>query len=345
MFLIAINMRKISFLFALLLGLSCFSRAYSQYVLNSTSPTPFIVPIGGSATGSFVVTLVGNSLSEGLAGASFQIGFQGTATYGMTISSASVSTNPNTGVPIVFGPDGSGGQLALDFTNYPVGTQFTITYTVTSDGTGAVGDQAPIALRIGDFASGTSFEVDSKSVALPVTLVSFTAVKEGNSASLNWKTTEETNSGYFEVQHSTNSKTWAKVGEVPSANAGKTLQTYSFTHTEIASNTNYYRLKMVDLDGTFTYSKIAKVDMGDLPDLISFGPNPASDFLTIRSSNWAEIKLITLANNSGGVVYSSGLESKPEATINVSKLSPGIYVLQIVKTNGEIASKKIALSR
>src|SRR5262249_11305088 len=96
--------------------------------------------------------------------------------------------------------------------------------------------------------------------ALPVTLVSFKALAEGQTTSLSWTTSEETNSDRFDIERSQNGKNWAKIGSVASHKESAVNQYYSFVDAAPLRGDNLYRLKMVDLDETFAYSRIENVN-------------------------------------------------------------------------------------
>jgi hypothetical protein len=176
---------------------------------------------------------------------------------------------------------------------------------------------------------------------LPVTLVSFTGQKEGQSAVLNWATTQETNSDYFEVQHSTNGKNWIQVGVVKSNGESTSLRNYNFTHQAPINGENLYRLKMVDKDLTFAYSRIKSLQFDGLEKDLSVYPNPVSDKLHIRDFN--EVTQIKINDLSGRSVYHDTNAASGE--INVKNLVSGTYIVDITRSNGVRTSQKIIISK
>jgi hypothetical protein len=97
---------------------------------------------------------------------------------------------------------------------------------------------------------------------LPVTLISFTGASEKESVKLNWKTTGESKFDRFEVQTSSEARTWKLVATVKGAQAGSYGVTVAAT-----SPVQYFRLKMIDLDGSFEYSRILSVKTSVLTSL------------------------------------------------------------------------------
>src|SRR5690606_15734214 len=91
---------------------------------------------------------------------------------------------------------------------------------------------------------------------LPVELASLSATMVEDIVEVSWQTASEENTGRFEVQHSSNGSSWNTLTEIKAAGNHVGLLTYRFVHTAPSHGINYYRLKTVDLDGTFEYSKI-----------------------------------------------------------------------------------------
>lgn len=176
---------------------------------------------------------------------------------------------------------------------------------------------------------------------MPVTLVSFDAVKEGSAVTLKWATTEETNSDYFEVQHSANGKNWDKIGLVKSHGESKVLRNYDFTHPTPIKGENLYRLKMVDKDLTFAYSGIRSVRLEGAEVSAYVYPNPVVDKLFIKDVGAAA--QVSIYDTKGLKVYQGDVPQTGE--LNMKNLSNGIYVVNITRANGVKSSQKIIINK
>jgi hypothetical protein len=159
---------------------------------------------------------------------------------------------------------------------------------------------------------------------LPVILTSFTgkATQFGNQ--LNWTTSSEVNNQGFNVERSTDGKTFTKIGFVKGYGTTNTKQTYQFTDTQLLEA--YYRLKQIDFDGKLEYSTTIKVGTNVFSNLLEIYPNPATDKVTIRTTGTGTIEIVNLV---GQVVITQPANGTNE--INISKLAMGVYT---VKFNG-----------
>ncbi len=175
---------------------------------------------------------------------------------------------------------------------------------------------------------------------LPVTLVSFIVLKsEENTAMLMWTTSQEMNSDRFEIQRSHNGRNWTGIGSVPAA--GETNFTdryYTFSDKEPLAGDNLYRLKMIDRDGTFSYSHLLHVHFDVQMNIY---PNPVSDQLHIRTSQWDKVKNVTLLNAGSSRVYDSA--NRPVSTIEVRHLIAGLYIIRIELADGIIHTQKVII--
>lgn len=179
---------------------------------------------------------------------------------------------------------------------------------------------------------------------LPVTLTVFKATKEGKIARLNWETTEETNSDHFEIQHSISGKDWNKIGTVDSHGDSKVRNVYSYTDTNPANGENLYRLKMIDRDATFAYSRIQSLKFdGQNGPAISIYPNPSTDKVFIQDADLSQVKLVSILDMNGHAVFSSNKISADG--ISVSKLISGTYILHITNINGSVSNHKIVVAK
>jgi len=120
------------------------------------------------------------------------------------------------------------------------------------------------------------------------------------------------------------------------------LQTYQYVHASPVVGVNLYRLKMIDLDCSFAYSKIESLQL-DSNFAYSIFPNPATEILTIESSDWRNVKAVQLLNSRFGEIYHSGFT--PLKNIDVKKLASGLYYVKIFKQNGTSVIQKVIIAR
>jgi Secretion system C-terminal sorting domain len=167
--------------------------------------------------------------------------------------------------------------------------------------------------------------------ALPVKLISFTAAKEGRQAQLAWSTSEEVNSEKFDVERSIDGKKWSQIGSLPAGgDVLNAVTRYNFTDSDPVAGENLYRLKMVDRDQTFSYSRIVNLNF-KTESVVSTYPNPASDKIMIAANEWENVKTVRIVNTAGQVVYSS---DKPRQEIDIQALASGSYIIGLVRDNG-----------
>ncbi|MBA2760806.1 MAG: hypothetical protein H0U39_02380 [Segetibacter sp.] len=100
---------------------------------------------------------------------------------------------------------------------------------------------------------------------LPAELTDFIATLNKNTVTLNWKTLSESNSGYFNVERSTDGQLFNVAGTVAASGTASSVQAYGFTDNIILypGRPVFYRLKIVDKDGTFKYSRVLSVRLND----------------------------------------------------------------------------------
>ncbi|MEP7237743.1 MAG: serine hydrolase [Ferruginibacter sp.] len=176
-------------------------------------------------------------------------------------------------------------------------------------------------------------------VLLPITLTSCTVQRyKEHEAILRWSTTREVNNAGFEIERSANAITFTRIGFVKGSISTNQTSDYSFIDTFPVNPITYYRLKTIDLNGKFEYSKVMNLRF-DLTGKILVYPNPASDYIVIESGNnlWKESTLH---------IYSMmGVRLKTENIIrdqqqyNIRDLANGLYIIEI--KSGELSVKKL----
>jgi hypothetical protein len=194
-----------------------------------------------------------------------------------------------------------------------------------------------------------SYFTKTNQTSLPVVLALFNVVKEGATAQISWRTTEESNSDRFEVERSTDMEAWNKVGEQTAFNGGKVKTEYSLVDRTPAGGTNYYRLKMVDLDGTYSYSRLRNVTF-DLSSLkVMIYPNPVSERLYVTDMEGkpviaTKIKEISVVGMQGSTLIRLANPVSAEG-LNVTQLPSGIYVVIVTLADGTLSTHKMIIKR
>lgn len=166
---------------------------------------------------------------------------------------------------------------------------------------------------------------------LPLKLLSFSVTPKGPDALLKWTTDNETNTQLFEVERSENGNVFHTLGSVSAMNTGG-IHAYEFTDTKPAHGLNYYRLKMVDTDGSFTYSMIVVMQMNaDETYVMTAYPNPAKDVLNITVSENNPALTAELFSVTGVKVSAKALPTPGTYQMDIRILPPGIYLLKAGK--------------
>jgi len=98
---------------------------------------------------------------------------------------------------------------------------------------------------------------------LPIELVKFETIPENNSVKVKWETNSEVNNDYFTIEKSNDGTQFLPVGTVHGAGTSSATLSYSFVDDQPYQGINYYRLKQVDYDGQFTYSKTISVNVSE----------------------------------------------------------------------------------
>jgi len=186
--------------------------------------------------------------------------------------------------------------------------------------------------------------------ALPVELISFNASFNMDNVELHWQTQTEVNNYGFNVERSITNKDWATLSFIEGNGNSNSPKYYDFTDNDITKSGNYnYRLKQIDNDGTFEYSKIVSVNVS-LPDnyyLSQNYPNPFNPETKIDFSI-PQKQMVTLRiyNTIGEQVAELLNEEKDAGSYSVtfdgSNLTSGIYIYRLT-TQNFVMNKKMTL--
>ena len=184
--------------------------------------------------------------------------------------------------------------------------------------------------------------------ALPVTLQNFTARNVNESVTLQWSTSYEKNSNYFEIQRSTDGANFSKIGMQYTAGNSTLVNNYTFDDKRPARGTNYYRLASVDLDGRTSFSKIVSVNIKVAHSFslsqVHLNKEINNLMLTVNSDKPQNIRA-TIMDAGGRVYYSTSLKvnmGTNSITKELSNLGKGIYFLKVATGDELITTPLLA---
>lgn len=176
---------------------------------------------------------------------------------------------------------------------------------------------------------------------LPVTITDFTAQKNNEAVLLKWNATFETNFKKYEIERSVDGIVFYKIGEL----AGRNLANYSFTDNKLPNaNTVYYRLKMIDIDGEFSNSKIIASRIANNFSTALVYPNPTKENLTIKLQQaLTENSSLLIADISGRVLMQQQVvNGQRNINLDVRYLPAGRYLIKI-SNNSQIINQSFVI--
>ncbi|MCE3282741.1 MAG: hypothetical protein K0Q66_1478, partial [Chitinophagaceae bacterium] len=160
---------------------------------------------------------------------------------------------------------------------------------------------------------------------LPLQLLNFTALLSDSKVNISWTTTNEINAGIFSVEKSVNGKDFKSIGTVE-AKGGVSANNYSLVDERVVAGVSYYRLKMVDKDGSYKYSTIETVKTKSIG--LSVYPNPVKSTITVQHEVAAKGAAVSVLTISGKPVFQSVVEAgATQTSIDAAKLAPGSYLV------------------
>lgn len=214
-----------------------------------------------------------------------------------------------------------------DWFGSPVGTHINGTQSEVAGTVTAVRSAINTINFWGDFGIGFG------SAPLPVEWLSFIATPENSTVKLLWATATEYNNDYFVIERSVDGSSFEPIGQVKGSGTSSVINQYRFTDITPHKGTSYYRIRQVDFDGAFDYSRIAAVRMGETVSGITVYPNPVQDqaWLILHSEEY-RAQLIELSDAAGKLVYSAVIElqSGPNGfSIDMTAFEKGMYLLRV----------------
>jgi len=259
------------------------------------------------------------------------------------INPASIDLNfgDPSAVEVVGGPSVSGCFVSLNFkclTDEPLDMTICVNALDVFQANGADNDSADDD-GVGCF--------DLMSIMLPVEMVFFDANMDNSKVVLNWQTASEVDNEGFEVQKSSDGKTFAELGFVNSTRSSG-IKDYRYVDNNPINGVNYYRLKQMDYSGNYEFSNVISVRNNNKVSPISIYPNPVSIndpvnvFVDSDKDEVAQVKVYSI---SGAVISSndhnlnSGLN---KLRVETASLAEGLYIIS-VEMGSERFNKRLVI--
>ncbi|WP_167855273.1 T9SS type A sorting domain-containing protein [Hymenobacter wooponensis] len=276
--------------------------------VTPTTSTTYTVttntPNCGNSTVTQVISISANELTASASPANITTG-----------NSSTLTVNGGTGTYQWYANSGNGNVLIATTTDPSISVTPLATTQYTVRGTTATGNCADDAI--------TRVILNGKT--LPVTLTSFSASRQSSNVYAKWATANELNNAYFEVQRSTDSKSFTTIGKVAGNGTTATGASYSFTDKSPLAATSYYRLRQVDTDGTSSYSSVVAISSADKIEA-SFYPNPTNSQVTLPVVNGLVQYRIY---NATGQNVATG-QAAGGSTVDIQHVPMGVYFLELI---------------
>ncbi len=244
-----------------------------------------------------------------------------------TTSFSSITARIENGEPVIYAVSGTGTSTnnSIYVIKDNAGYNQAMVLGTNTVATNLVSAGANFAFR------GIAFTPGSDLVAIPVELMTFKGSLIHDKANLQWITASERNAKEFIVEKSTNGKEFNAIGTVAAKNSA-VKSNYTFDDAQLSEDINYYRLKMMDFDGSYKYSPVVAIKLGGKGVKgLSVFPNPVANTLTIdhtAAADDATIRIFSLAGSS--IIQYNVAKNATQTSVDASQLPAGQYFINYI---------------
>ena len=190
-------------------------------------------------------------------------------------------------------------------------------------------DKHVAEFQVSSFSGGGGGATGNGQV-LPVQLTSFTATNNGNKVNLQWTTAQEINVSKYNVQVSADGRQFTTLGTV-TAHGKTSPDTYTFSYNETKLAQAYYRLQIVEKNGTESGSQVVPLSFVRANNSITLYPNPAKNSVQLKAVGFENKQVTAIIYNAAGIkVSATGLYfTAGAATLNTASLASGHYTVAL----------------
>jgi len=313
------------------------------------------LPAWGNISAKYIIATTGSLSTIDPATTLYPVGtatqylpcrLSGTGVYGVHLSATSTGLSiPSLALPTQWNISGSG-TLNMDYqwpsdvfgttTNlYKYDTDDMVWSKVAGPVMATVPGNGPLVASFTGISCCSGFTVGAES-ALPVDLAYFRATPADGKTLLDWRTYSETNNAYFSIEKSTDGKRYSELGQVEGKGFSYEINDYGFVDEKPAPGINYYRLRQVDFDGQFEYSKVVSVHFSGGKGEVLLYPTVASSEVQIRFPSPTEAAgFVQVFDLNGRLVKQLAFESEMDGlTLPTHDLPNGQYLVRV--QNGQV---------
>lgn len=189
---------------------------------------------------------------------------------------------------------------------------------------------------ITSFSGGSGAIALSPDPSLPVEYLSFDGVNLGKENHLNWLTASETNNAFYEIEKMhENQIQFSKIGQVEAAGTVTSTQQYQFVDAQPTAGINYYRLKQVDQDGSYSYSSVIAIESNVVIGQATIFPNPTKGIVNYQYESTENDKFqISISNVLGKVLFTSNYTISKginNIALDMTDYPSGMYHVRIIQ--------------
>ena len=239
-----------------------------------------------------------------------------------------------------------------------IGSSGYFIFTVNTSSTAVIGHTvkingaaSPVVFGFTTAANIINNQTDLAGVqTLPVNLISLAARAINNVVEVKWTTTSELNNAFFAIERSTNGVNFTTIGTTKASVAGNQFHDYVFIDRLPEYGANFYRLKQVDVDNQFKYSKVVKAKVQvEAMTISSIYPNPVKNLLSYTIYSEVNKKvMLQISTVSRKILVSQTIyivKGKNQQVMNVAKFAGGQYQLSVIdaQTNARLTKQVVIL--
>ena len=273
-----------------------------------------------------------------------------------TVNNATTPTIALTASSVV--ANGNSVTFTATATNAGISPVYTFSVNGTLVQTGAANTFSSSTLKVADSVSCTitsnalctiANTATSNAIVMttnvPLTLLSFGAEMMGANTVSNWQTANEINTNQFIIERSNDGANFTDIGSVNALGNTGINNHYQYTDINVANlyhnATLYYRLKMLDKDGRYTYSNLVVININKQNSFAMY-PNPAHGTVTIDNGQWSiDNNTYLMITDVSGKLLKKQKVTNPNTTVNLAAICTGIYLVTIQSKEGTRTEKLI----